>query len=433
MGEVQIRSKYKKGGAVSYGFAFEIANVGGKRKWFTKYGFKSKKEAKQAGEVAQQNYENFGQVVSKDEISYSDFIDYWLENDCAIDLKPVTVSKYEKMSNLLLKPNLGKYKLKSITKEILQTFLTEMYDKGYSYNSLTVIKGLLTKSFNFAVDNHYVNYSPALRLKIPKNRIPKVPTRSAPHTYIPKEYMEKIFERFPENSSSYLPLKLAYECGLRLGEVFALCWEDVDFVNKVIRINRQVQWYEDKERKLEEIIKKNGTAECGNGFWYFAPPKYKSYRVVEISDELADILANARDRQLKARDYYGIFYKNYYAANPLYFEGTRPERECSVNKISDDDSGYHINLICIRENGTYVSPRTMQHVSRVIKKEIFPDFDFHSLRHTHASMLLEAGAEQKYIQTRLGHSNLKITIDVYEHTTENLRSRGRAVVNKLYN
>ena len=65
--------------------------------------------------------------------------------------------------------------------------------------------------------------------------------------------------------------------------------------------------------------------------------------------------------------------------------------------------------------------------------EIFPDFDFHSLRHTHASMLLEAGAEQKYIQTRLGHSNLKITIDVYEHTTENLRSRGRAVVNKLYN
>ncbi len=170
MGEVQIRSKYKKGGAVSYGFAFEIANVGGKRKWFTKYGFKSKKEAKQAGEVAQQNYENFGQVVSKDEISYSDFIDYWLENDCAIDLKPVTVSKYEKMSNLLLKPNLGKYKLKSITKEILQTFLTEMYDKGYSYNSLTVIKGLLTKSFNFAVDNHYVNYSPALRLKIPKKQ-----------------------------------------------------------------------------------------------------------------------------------------------------------------------------------------------------------------------------------------------------------------------
>ena len=75
----------------------------------------------------------------------------------------------------------------------------------------------------------------------------------------------------------------------------------------------------------------------------------------------------------------------------------------------------------------------MQHVSRIIKKEIFPDFDFHSLRHTHASMLLEGGAEQKYIQTRLGHSNLKITIDVYEHTTDNLRNRGRAVVNKLYN
>ena len=309
-------------------------------------------------------------------------MDRWLIDDCMIDLMPNTVANYKKVIERYIKPKLGSYRLKSLTREILQSFILDMYDLGFSYNSLVSLKVVLTKSMNYAEDHHYINYPPAVRLKIPKNRRPVVPTRSAPHHYIPPETMKKIFEKFPEGSPIYLPLRLAYECGLRLGEVYGLCWEDIDFNNKIISINRQVQWMQDKERNNFDKVQNNGTSECGRGYWYFAPPKYKSYRVVEISDELANILTNARDRQLKARDYYGIFYKNYYAANPLYFDGTKPERECGINKISDDDSGYHINLICIRENGTYVSPRTMQHVSRIIKKEIFPDFDFHSLRHT---------------------------------------------------
>lgn len=66
----------------------------------------------------------------------------------------------------------------------------------------------------------------------------------------------------------------------------------------------------------------------------------------------------------------------------------------------------------------------MQNTSMIIKK-IFKEFDFYSLRHTHASMLAEIGVEQKYIQPRLGHSDIKITIEVYEHTTDTMRSRGR--------
>lgn len=74
----------------------------------------------------------------------------------------------------------------------------------------------------------------------------------------------------------------------------------------------------------------------------------------------------------------------------------------------------------------------MQHVSRVIKKEITKQFDFHSLRKTHASMLAEMGVEQKYIQTRLGHANLDMTINVYECTTDMMRERGRSALNRLY-
>lgn len=431
MNEVHIRSKRKSNGVISYGYSFELAVIDGVRKWQTKYGYKTKTEAKLAGEEAKRLYDNYGKVVQKDEISFSDYLDYWIENDCKVDLKPVTVRSYQKVI-LLLKPKLGKYRLKSISREVLQACLIELYDLGYSYNYLTVIKGTLTKSMNFAVEHHYIVYSPAVRLKIPKNRIPKVPTRSSPHVFIPPEIITQIFERFPEGTSNYLPIKIGYECGMRLGEVFGLCWEDIDFENKVIRVNRQVQWYEDEQREALDKVSKNGTSECGNGYWYFSEPKYKSYRVIEISDKLAEILIRERARQIRAKDYYGTLYTNYYSASILNFSGTKPEILQSVNRISNDENGFPVHLVCVRENGTYITPRTMQHTSRIIKKEIFKDFDFHSLRHTHASMLAEIGVEQKYIQTRLGHSDIKITIDVYEHTTDTMRSRGRKAINSLF-
>ena len=80
----------------------------------------------------------------------------------------------------------------------------------------------------------------------------------------------------------------------------------------------------------------------------------------------------------------------------------------------------------------FISPRTMQHVSRIVKKEITTEFDFHSLRKTPSSMLAEKGVDQKYIQTRLGHANIDITINVYESVTGLMRERGRDALNKLY-
>lgn len=112
-----------------------IANIEGTRKWQTKYGFKTKTEARDAGEEAKRQYDNFGKVVQKDEISFSDYLDYWMRNDCEVDLKPITVKNYKKVL-LLIKPELGMYRLKSITRKILQSFLIKLYDLGYSYNYL---------------------------------------------------------------------------------------------------------------------------------------------------------------------------------------------------------------------------------------------------------------------------------------------------------
>lgn len=311
MVDVCVRKRYRINGAV-YEYRFEIASIDGKRKWKTKSGFKTVTDARQAGKLALRQYENFGHVV-KDQISVADFLEDWLVQDCMVDLKPNTVTNYIKQVRIYLKPALGAYRLKSLTRELLQGFILKMYDNGFSFNSLIAIKGVLTKSMNYAVDNHYLVCSPAVRLKIPRYRIAVIPTRSSPHHYIPAEIMQKVFERFPERSSSFIPLKLGYECGLRLGEVFGLYWEDIDFENRIIRINRQVQWFADQNRDKEEKLIHNGSAECGKGFWYFSAPKYNSCRTIEISDELTDILKREQVRQERAKAYFGQYYSNYYA------------------------------------------------------------------------------------------------------------------------
>lgn len=311
---------------------------------------------------------------------------------------------------------------------------TQQFDNAcfYSHNSIVSIKGVITKSLNYAEDHKYIAYSPAVRLKIPKTKKPKVPTRSAPHYFIKPEIMQKVFERFPERNPSHIPLKLGYECGLRLGEVFGLCWDDVDFKNKLIHINRQVQWLQDKERTTVDKVSKNGSAECGNGYWYFCPPKYDSYRTIEISDELADLLFKEQARQCRAKDFYNPYYTEYDVEEPLTFDGIAPKNLAVINRIGTSGEGYPIHLICVRDNGTFISPRTMQHVTRCIKKDITEQFDFHSLRKTHASMLNELGIDQKYIQTRLGHSDIDITVNVYECVTDVMRIRGRNALNTMF-
>lgn len=241
MVDVTVRKRYRKNGETMYEYRFEIATIDGKRQWKTKCGFKTATEARKAGKLALQTYENAGCVIAKDRMSVSDYLEYWLTADCEINLKPTTIAGYRKTVENLIKPKIGSYRLKSLTREILQAFIIELFDAGYSFNTLVKIKAILSKSMNYAVDHHYIAYSPAVRLKSPKNKRPKIPTRTAPHHFIELEIMQKIFARFPERHPSHIPLKLGYECGLRIGEAFALCWEDVDFKNRVIHINRQVQ------------------------------------------------------------------------------------------------------------------------------------------------------------------------------------------------
>ena len=82
MSEVIVRERYLKNGKKVYEYCFELAHEGGKRRRRTKSGFATKREARAAGRQALYEYENVGEVVVDNNISYSDFLDFWIENDC---------------------------------------------------------------------------------------------------------------------------------------------------------------------------------------------------------------------------------------------------------------------------------------------------------------------------------------------------------------
>ncbi len=432
MKEIHIREHTLKSGKKSYEYRFECSSVDGQRKWATKSGFKTKSEAKKAGLLAQQQYETVGQIVSPSDMSFADYLDLWMEQDCRTDLKETTIHNYNKRIKNHIKPALGKYPLKGIKKENLQAFVLDLYDAGYSRNTLSSVIGILSKSMNYAVDHHYLVYSPAVRLKIPKNRVPTTPTRTKGRVVIPDKEMKSILARFPETHPSHIPLRLGFECGLRISEAYALVWEDVDLDNQLITINRQVQWHKDESRTRAEKLAANGTADAGNGFWYFANPKFDSIRTISISDKLAALLRREKSRQAMMQEYYGEHYTTYYADSELLYDGRKVANPIPVNIIREGGGNYPVHFICIRDDGTYISSRTMQYPSTIIRKEIFPPFDYHSLRHTHASILYGSGLNIKYVSDRLGHKDYKVTANVYIHLTDKSKKEGRELVNAIF-
>ena len=388
--------RFRKRGSY-WEYSFEGARIAGKRQTISKSGFRTKAEASAAGAKAMAEYNRAGSVFTPSEISVSDYLDLWLEQYCYNNCKKSTITNYEKKIRLHLKPAIGHYRLAALSPEILQNLLNEKFNQGYSRNTLASLNGILTGSLSYAVQPlKYIPYSPAEYIKVSSHRaIPAVKTRSAPHAYITPEQMSLIFQRFPEGSSSYLPLLIGYKCGPRIAEAFALEWEDIDFERKQLSIRRQIQW-QDKD-----------TVTGQSGYWYFTAPKYDSVRTIELSQDVISALQREKQRQFDSQA----------LCEDLYVHQFCDED----GRLNTEGRGREIHLVMVRPGGIYINSRNMQHVSHIARTELgFDKFDYHSLRHTHATMLAEKGASPKYVQYRLGHKNIQVTMQIYQHLTNKM-------------
>ncbi len=448
--KVSTYAYYNKDGKKLYGYRFEIApkvkevEKNGKtelrsvRQWESKRtGCTKESDAQRLGIEAQLQYENHGKTKDGN-IALDTFFAEWLKA-INYELQEATINSYSKRIRLYISPAIGKYRLKSITDKDLQDLMNALYDSGLSVNTLVSIKGILTKSFNYAKQEGYFTSSPATDIKIPvrPRKETKLSTKresaqrgNKTRDVIPDDQIEAIFNRFKEGDSTYIPLMLAYKCGLRLGEAYAVTWEDIDFEARTININKQAQYSD-------------------SGYWFFTLPKYRSIRKIAIDKELCELLKREKEKQYIQKTNNIVKQKGVITLIPNSFDTTKigdsykdkniPNfhyriYETGINNSNIDNGLKAINLVCTRYDGSYINPRTMQHASRIIHYDLgFEDFDFHSLRHTHTSKLVEVGANLKYIQTRLGHKNLKVTLQIYTHLTEKMQTDGDKLIDNLFN
>lgn len=384
MSEIRTRKRGDK-----WQYSFDGAPVGGKRTTISKSGFRTKSDALAEGRKAMEQYLRGGVVEDAKHISFADYLDLWMDLYCKVNLKGTTILNYTKKINNLIRPRLGTLKLTSINPVTLQEFINGLFREGYSRNTISVIKGILTKSLTYAVTPlRYLLQSPADYVKMPSARSEgNKKLRSSPHVYLNQEEMQKIFERFQEGSTSYIPLLIGYKCGLRIGEAFALMWKDINLEGKTLSLQRQIQWH--------EANKTTGAS----GYWYFSDPKYDSNRIIELSTDVVEALQRERVRQFEAKE----FYKSAYICH--YVDENRI--------LNTEKRGELVDMLMVRQDGSYIIPRNMQHVSSIARFELsMAKFDYHSLRHTHATMLLENGAPPIYVQHRLGHKNINITLQI---------------------
>ena len=399
-----------------YQYQFDIAPSGGKRKRITKSGFATRKKAEEAGLKAYNEYNQTGQSFTPISMSYSDYLDYWMKSHCEVNLKYHTIEAYKSIVKNHVKPNIGFYRLSQITTATLQEFINKIYvEKSFSKNFLKNILKVLKTSFNYATDVvGFVKFNPALKVRLPSYDIPD----TDPAHIFTKEEIEMILNRFNNNSCVYYAFLTAYYTGLRVSEVFGLTWEDIDFEKKTLTVNKNILKKNQNGGTKSRHISGNSTT-----VWYFGTCKTKSsYRTIEIGDTLINALKTYKKEQETHKKEYGNSYMKHYKKNVINPYNNKAEIKILNAHAEIDVALPEVDLVFLKNNGVFEGTDTCKYPFKVIHYELGIPCRFHDFRDTHATRLIEAGADIKAVSKRLGHKNINITYDIYVRVTTKMKS-----------
>lgn len=226
----------------------------------------------------------------------------------------------------------------------------------------------------------YLNYAARLGY-IKRNPMSSIPKYNCPDsvsiTY--ENFWEvsdfKYFLNFATDELHYNLYFLIFFTGLRIGEAIALTWENIDFYNKKLSINKDIRYV------------------SGKGYIQSSPKTKRSLRTIELSNTCLEILLKMKTKQIN-----NLSYKlNNYIFGETHF----------------------LRYSTIRNN-----------FNKCINKAGLKKITLHGLRHSHASMLINAGARDDLIANRLGHS-IKTLHDIYSHIYSNRKKDFYPILNKL--
>ena len=305
-------------------------------------------------------------------MKFGQWLDIWLDKYVKYAVKSKTYISYKQIVKNHIQLKLGVYEFDELTPLVLQEFMLELFEHGnqktggrLAAGSVKLIMSLLNLSL--AQANFYEITQKTLANKI---RLPLVEARKVT-SFERKE--QTLIENFCLSSkkANYLGIIICLYTGIRIGELLALCWDDLDLKNGILSISK--------------------TAYQANVFGRFeivvdTPKSKSSVREIPLPKNLVGMLKKMKKKS-----------KSKYVISTRF--------------------------------GTMVGTRSYQKTFELIQKKLhIPYKNFHALRHTFATRALEVGMDVKTVSEILGHKNALITLSRYSHS---LMSHKRAMMNKL--
>lgn len=297
-------------------------------------------------------------------MQYKQWLNEWLSTTVKPLKKLRTYQRYNDIATRLLIPNLGECEMELLTSSVLQNFTAHISEK-YAANTVNGIITVLKNSLQRAETTGLIRRQYATSIQYPKHEEKKVECFSA----IEQRQIEKFI--IGKNKTKLYGIIICLYTGLRIGELLALEWRDIDFVKGLITVSKTCHdgWENGKYQKTTDT-----------------PKTRSSRRVIPIPRTVIPYL-----REMK-------------------------RHSKSIYVISGSD-------------GAEISIRSYQRTFELLLNRLqIPHKGFHSLRHTFATRAIECGMDVKTLSEILGHNNPAITLKRYVHS---LMEHKCAMMNKL--
>lgn len=336
----------------------------------SKSGFKTKKEAHAAASEEETKIAN-GFELDSTSLCLDQYLINWLNEYKKESVRKNTYKLHSQNIKNHILPYFKHILLKDIKPIMYQKFLNHLTAKGYSKRTVEIIHSTMHNAMDKAIILSKIEKNPCTGATISNKNAKKSGTLK----YMRSEDIPTFLQvAYMDNYIYYIFFKTLIETGMRKGEAAALQWNDLDLQEGIITINKSL----DFQAESEDLL--------------FGDTKtYSSTRQIVIASSLIDDLLKHKQMQDDDKRILGDAYK------------------------------HDLNLVFCRRDGSFLPKSTLFNAfSRILKKANLSKLSIHSLRHTHAVLMLESGASMKYIQERLGHGSISITSDVYSHISKKI-------------
>lgn len=357
------------------------------------YTFYDKDLKKIKKKLADKRYEaEHGLAGSADKITLDRWYKVWLEDYKIPTIKETSVHSYKQMYSCYIEKELGsRYLLQIKPVHIQKIYNTLLLERGLAPKTISNIQGMLYDIFEIAVKNDLIVKNPCKGITRPKLGKTKGEALSVDEQNTLLVYLDK------DKWKRHKPLIITLlGTGMRIGECLGLKWEDIDFKNREIHINKTLVYVKDLN--------------TGKYMFKFQTPKTaNSARTIPMLNDVASALKQQNKNQKRLMLYMGKDWTPLQGFGNMVFTSLKgkPFQECDVRN-------FLINIVA-EINSDEQALAEQEKREPVLMKHIHP----HMLRHTFATRCFENDMPPKTVQHILGHSSMQLTMDLYTHMNEN--------------